>query len=510
MSIPSPIYSPPAQAAPVLRRQFLALLGGIWLAALILIIAGIYIFTFRVEQDTWKVRQDEAARHTAATVAMAVQRVEDILYTTGQFGIDEAAVDPAGFLAILQHNPSLLEVIVLNENGRPLHSAHRTSAVLANLFTIPQARWYQVARSGQRFVSSLQFTAADEPYLIMALPAPGRHVVAARFSMNVLQQGVTDIRFGNTGQAYIIDGEGRIIAHTDSQLVAAQTYLTHRPEIIALSQAPDRRWSGSYTNFQGIAVVGVTAPVPETDWTIIAELTQEEAFADSRAALLWLGGGVFVMGITLQLLVAATMRRLIFEPLEQLHDGVERFGKGDLQHRLDASQRNEIGDLARSFNRMAERLQRREAYISAQAEALREEVNRREAAEVEAITQRDFAMQVMNSMGQGLAVLDADLRLVYANPAGAAMLGFQASELVGRLPLDFIFPEDVESLRRHMMRWQDGAVCRKLCNSACRRGSESRAYEITHKSANRRMGSPACMTCSSVERTAPPWTCSSR
>ncbi len=29
------------------------------------------------------------------------------------------------------------------------------------------------------------------------------------------------------------------------------------------------------------------------------------------------------------------------------------------------------------------------------------------------------------------------------------------------------------------------AVCRKLCNSACRRGSESRAYEITHKSANR-------------------------
>ncbi len=31
----------------------------------------------------------------------------------------------------------------------------------------------------------------------------------------------------------------------------------------------------------------------------------------------------------------------------------------------------------------------------------------------------------------------------------------------------------------------DEAVCRKLCNSACRRGSESRAYEITHKSANR-------------------------
>ncbi len=33
---------------------------------------------------------------------------------------------------------------------------------------------------------------------------------------------------------------------------------------------------------------------------------------------------------------------------------------------------------------------------------------------------------------------------------------------------------------------REKAVCRKLCNSACRRGSESRAYEITHKSANRR------------------------
>jgi PAS domain S-box-containing protein len=434
----------------------LALLGGTWLGALVLIIAGIYAFTFRVEQDTWRVRQDEAARSTAVTVAKAMQRVEDILYTTGQFGLDEASVRPAAFQAMLNYNLALLELVVLDETGRPLESVHRTTAVLANLFTIPQSRWYHVARNGQRFVSSLQFTAADEPYLIMALPAPAGHVVAARFSMSVLQQGVANIRFGETGCAYIVDGEGRIIAHTDSQIVVAQTYLTERPEFVALSRAPERRWSGTYPNFQGIPVVGVTAPVPGTDWTVVTELTQAEAFADSRAALFWLGGGVLVFGAALQALLAAMMQRFIFAPLEQLRDGVEHFGEAGLEQRLPAEQRNEIGDLAQSFNRMAERLQRREAQITAQAEALRQEVNKRQAAEAEALAQRDFALQVMNSMGQGLAVLDADLRIEYANPAGAALLGYAPEQLMGRTPLDLAFPQDHAALQEQMARWQSG------------------------------------------------------
>ncbi|MEO8128542.1 MAG: ATP-binding protein [Bryobacteraceae bacterium] len=47
----------------------------------------------------------------------------------------------------------------------------------------------------------------------------------------------------------------------------------------------------------------------------------------------------------------------IASPLRQLSNAVERFGAGDLDARFPSVRRDEIGDLARSFNQMAERLQ---------------------------------------------------------------------------------------------------------------------------------------------------------
>lgn len=46
----------------------------------------------------------------------------------------------------------------------------------------------------------------------------------------------------------------------------------------------------------------------------------------------------------------------IASPLRELVRGVDRFGRGELTVRLNANRRDEIGELARSFNRMAERI----------------------------------------------------------------------------------------------------------------------------------------------------------
>lgn len=44
-------------------------------------------------------------------------------------------------------------------------------------------------------------------------------------------------------------------------------------------------------------------------------------------------------------------------PLRQLRQSVSRFGEGDLAQRTRSSRRDELGDLAREFNRMADRIQ---------------------------------------------------------------------------------------------------------------------------------------------------------
>jgi PAS domain S-box-containing protein len=57
----------------------------------------------------------------------------------------------------------------------------------------------------------------------------------------------------------------------------------------------------------------------------------------------------------------------------------------------------------------------------------------REQQALEALaTERDFSMQVMEAMGQGLAVVDANRRFEYINPALARMMGWEQYEAVGK------------------------------------------------------------------------------
>jgi len=45
------------------------------------------------------------------------------------------------------------------------------------------------------------------------------------------------------------------------------------------------------------------------------------------------------------------------EPVRRLQKAVERFGQGDLSTRFETGRRDELGELARTFNRMADRIQ---------------------------------------------------------------------------------------------------------------------------------------------------------
>jgi PAS domain S-box-containing protein len=60
--------------------------------------------------------------------------------------------------------------------------------------------------------------------------------------------------------------------------------------------------------------------------------------------------------------------------------------------------------------------------------------------------QRDFALQVMNTLGQGLTITNAETEFEYVNPAFAQMLGFVADELIGRRPADVTVQEDWQAL----------------------------------------------------------------
>ncbi|MGB8644713.1 MAG: PAS domain-containing protein, partial [Anaerolineae bacterium] len=72
---------------------------------------------------------------------------------------------------------------------------------------------------------------------------------------------------------------------------------------------------------------------------------------------------------------------------------------------------------------------------------------RRRQVEQALRVERDFALQVMNAMGQGLTVTDAESRIVFANAAATRMLGYAPEELIGQTGYAHTVPEDIPILR---------------------------------------------------------------
>lgn len=141
--------------------------------------------------------------------------------------------------------------------------------------------------------------------------------------------------------------------------------------------------------------------------------------------------------VALALVAGVLLARSIARPMRRLAAASRALGGGELDVRVPAAGRDEVGDLARAFNAMAERL---------------------EASTVS----KSYVDDIIRSMGEILIVTDRDGRIRTVNRAAEEQLGWPAADLVGR-ELREIVPEHAtpgEVLLRTRGGQRVPAVCR--------------------------------------------------
>ncbi|MCU7935347.1 MAG: HAMP domain-containing histidine kinase [Candidatus Thiodiazotropha sp. (ex Dulcina madagascariensis)] len=67
--------------------------------------------------------------------------------------------------------------------------------------------------------------------------------------------------------------------------------------------------------------------------------------------------GATIFTVLLLIALAYHLVKRLFQPIETIRQGVARFGSGELEHRITIRRRDELGELAKSINTMADEIQ---------------------------------------------------------------------------------------------------------------------------------------------------------
>jgi two-component system nitrogen regulation sensor histidine kinase NtrY len=198
----------------------------------------------------------------------------------------------------------------------------------------------------------------------------------------------------------------------------------------------------------GMILVGMPLPQEFSETQKQIEASQQQYFelAAQRKQVRRTYMGLLLL-LTVLVLFATTwlalfLSKLVTRPVAALAEATQEISRGRLDYRVEVHAADEIGDLVRSFNRMAEELE----FSRRQIEASSRELG---AANITLEQRRQHIETILESIPTGVLSLDAGRRITHANhallrmfhPKGAS--GSVASERLIGAPLTELFPPEV-------------------------------------------------------------------
>jgi class 3 adenylate cyclase len=210
------------------------------------------------------------------------------------------------------------------------------------------------ARESKSWFGSVRYEQGSEPYMTIAVAGnrAAAGVALADVNLKLIWDVIAAIKIGTTGHAFVVDQQGRLLAHPDISLVLRGNATAAAFSALTAKIAAADGSAVTANDVDGRAVVAVAAPISTVGWTVIAEQPVTEAFAPIRAALSR-ALALIAAGAMFALVLAWWLARRMSGPIRQLEDGVQRVGAGQFEHRIALSTGDELEQLADRFNEMA-------------------------------------------------------------------------------------------------------------------------------------------------------------
>ena len=197
-----------------------------------------------------------------------------------------------------------------------------------------------------------------------------RGVAAADVSLESISRIVRNITVEDTGGIFLVDTRtDTIIGHRDNNIAGQKLsqlsggMYRYASEQIKAGKTGLTVYDNTYIQVQSI---------PDCDWVAVAYVSRGEVLAELLQLTMAMLGVALVAVAAVILLVIIQVRRIIGRPVKELNQAATCIAQGDLDQTIRYHSRDELGDLADSFNHVTLRLRDYVSYINEISSTLHE------------------------------------------------------------------------------------------------------------------------------------------
>jgi HAMP domain-containing protein len=264
-------------------------------------------------------------------------------------------------LRLLRQVPPISELALIGGSGREQVKVSRLlKDEVGGGINRSQDAAYLAALARKIHYGSVRFRNGSEPHLTIALAGERRAagVVIAEVDLKFVWDVVREIRIGSRGVAFVVDADGRLIAHPDMSLVLRVPDLSPLPHVHAVRSAGagEPLAATARSSLMGEPVMSTHSAIAPLGWHVFVEVPLAEAYPPITASL-WRSFLLLAVGLVAAVGIALHLAQLFFTPIKALHSGTAGLATGDLGRRISIRTGDELQDLGEQFNAMAARLQ---------------------------------------------------------------------------------------------------------------------------------------------------------
>lgn len=216
---------------------------------------------------------------------------------------------------------------------------------------------FKRALKGEVYKSEVYLAKDNIPQITIAVPVKIlntiQQVAVTDISLLPMWSLVESIRIGESGYAFVVSGDGTLIAHGrgENKIPVLANNTLRRLKIVK-DVLKGGFSTDIYKNIEDKNVIGVAAPIPSLGWGIIIEEPLKEAYASSRNMTVLLTVMIFLCIAAASFFGYSGSRRYILKPLQTLLAATRRVAGGNVEENVSISTGDEFQEVGEGFNRM--------------------------------------------------------------------------------------------------------------------------------------------------------------